>query len=92
VPEDLRNRALRKLWASDPVYAVRDGLVDYDEDFTATTLVGSAVRTLYDAVRGYDPPEEEGAAPQAQGEDAVSQGDGCAKAAEGSSDDNEPQA
>lgn len=59
VPEDLRNSALRKLWTSDPVYAVRDGLNDYDEDYRTATLVGSAVRTIYDAVRGYAPAEEE---------------------------------
>lgn len=34
VPEALRNRALRKLWLSDPVLANLDGLNDYDEDFT----------------------------------------------------------
>ncbi len=58
VPEDLRNSALRKLWTSDPVYAVRDGLNDYDEDYRTASLVGSAVRTIYDAVRGYTPAEE----------------------------------
>ncbi|MFA7429354.1 MAG: DUF3306 domain-containing protein [Rhodospirillaceae bacterium] len=78
VPEDLRNRALRKLWTSDPVYAVRDGLLDYDEDFTAPTLVGTAVRTVYDAVRGYEPPEEaEEVTPQAQDELAASQDGEC---------------
>lgn len=59
VPEDLRNSALRKLWTSDPVYAVRDGLNDYDEDYRTASLVGSAVRTIYDVVRGYAPAEEE---------------------------------
>lgn len=34
VPEALRNKALRKLWLSDPVLANLDGLNDYDEDFT----------------------------------------------------------
>lgn len=30
VPEELQRLALRKLWASDPVYANLDGLNDYD--------------------------------------------------------------
>lgn len=33
VPEQLKKLALRKLWRSDPVFAVLDGLNDYDEDF-----------------------------------------------------------
>ncbi len=33
VPEQLKKLALRKLWRSDPVLAVLDGLNDYDEDF-----------------------------------------------------------
>jgi len=33
VPELLRKAALRKLWRSSPVFAVLDGLNDYDEDF-----------------------------------------------------------
>ena len=33
VPEELKKLALRKLWRSDPVFAVIDGLDDYDEDF-----------------------------------------------------------
>ncbi len=33
VPEALRNRALRKLWTSDPVLANVDGLNDYDGDY-----------------------------------------------------------
>ena len=33
VPEELKKLALRKLWRSDPVFAVIDGLDDYDEDY-----------------------------------------------------------
>ena len=33
VPEALTRLALRKLWRSDPVLAVLDGLNDYDEDY-----------------------------------------------------------
>jgi hypothetical protein len=34
VPVALRQRALRKLWRSNPILANVDGLNDYDEDFT----------------------------------------------------------
>ncbi len=37
VPEELKRRALRKLWTSDPVLANVDGLNDYDGDY-ATLL------------------------------------------------------
>jgi len=33
VPDKLRRLALRKLWASNPFFGLRDGLNDYDEDF-----------------------------------------------------------
>jgi hypothetical protein len=42
VPEALRNRALRKLWTTDPVLANLDGLNDYEEDFGAIMRVGAA--------------------------------------------------
>lgn len=63
VPDELRSRALRKLWTSDPIYAVRDGLNDYDGDYGPASLVGQAVRTVYDAVRGYDFGPEEAETP-----------------------------
>jgi len=34
VPDKLRRLALRKLWSSNPLFGFRDGLNDYDEDFT----------------------------------------------------------
>ncbi|MCH7485945.1 MAG: DUF3306 domain-containing protein [Proteobacteria bacterium] len=34
VPEKLARAALRKMWRSDPVFGIRDGLDDYDEDFS----------------------------------------------------------
>lgn len=64
VPDALRNAALRKLWASDPVFANLDGLVDYAEDFGAGFALGGAVATAYRVLEGMpDPPEEK--APQA---------------------------
>ncbi len=34
IPQQLKNRALRKLWLSNPVLANIDNLVDYGEDYT----------------------------------------------------------
>lgn len=39
VPEELRRLALRKLWQTDPVFAVIDGLDDYDEDYRTAMVV-----------------------------------------------------
>lgn len=63
VPVHLRNRALRKLWRSNPVLACLDGLNDYDDDFTGDTVPTGALKTLYKVGRGIlkevpDPAEE----------------------------------
>jgi hypothetical protein len=52
VPTHLRNRALRRLWVSNPVLANLDGLADYAEDFTGDGLKGAAIRTTYEVGRG----------------------------------------
>lgn len=57
VPEELRRRALRRLWRLNPVFANLDGLNDYDEDFTDAANVLGAVKTLYQAGKGYVEPE-----------------------------------
>ena len=59
VPEELRRRALRVLWRSDPVLANLDGLNDYDEDFTIVHTVADAVRTAYKVGKGYLEDEDE---------------------------------
>lgn len=53
VPESAHREALRALWRSDPVFAFRDGLTDYDEDYTAIGMVDQVVRTAYQAGQGY---------------------------------------
>ncbi len=53
VPTRLRNRALRKLWVSDPVLANLDMLVDYGEDFTDAATVVENMQTAYQAGKGY---------------------------------------
>jgi hypothetical protein len=71
VPEALKNAALRKLWRSDPVFAVLDGLNDYDEDFNVIDTVLTSAQTSYKVGKGYvDDIEEKVAklAPASNGE------------------------
>lgn len=59
VPEDLRRRALQRLWRLDPVYSNLDGLVDYDEDFNDPVLLSRKVKTLFQVGKGMVLPESE---------------------------------
>ena len=52
VPARLRNRALRKLWVSNPVLANLDDLVDYAEDYRTAGLTGDVVHTTYQVGKG----------------------------------------
>lgn len=67
VPEALREKALRKLWRSNPVLANLDGLNDYDEDYSTVGIIEETVETLFRIGRGMAEPEAvpEGASPQA---------------------------
>jgi len=53
VPARLRNRALRKLWISDPVLANLDELIDYGEDFTDAANVIENLQTSYQVGKGF---------------------------------------
>jgi hypothetical protein len=53
VPEALKDAALRKLWRSDPVFAVLDGLNDYDEDFNVIDTLITSAQTSYKVGTGY---------------------------------------
>ncbi len=53
VSEEIRRKALRVLWRSDPVLANLDGLNDYDEDFRATGALARVARTAYRVGKGY---------------------------------------
>ena len=65
VPEALRQRALRKLWLSDPVLANLDGLNDYDDDFGAIYREGVAyMKRLADAGERMTRPGEEEEMPE----------------------------
>ena len=53
VPARIRNRALRKLWVSDPVFANLDLLLDYGEDFTDKAMVIENLQTAYQVGKGF---------------------------------------
>ncbi|HSF94069.1 MAG TPA: DUF3306 domain-containing protein [Thermohalobaculum sp.] len=53
VPARLRNRALRRLWRSNPAYAAIDGLVEYGEDYTDAATVIENLQTAYQVGRGF---------------------------------------
>ncbi len=62
VPDEIRKLALRKLWASDPIFANIDGLNDYDEDFSSIIpLAKEVVREIQQimAKNREQPPEFE---------------------------------
>ena len=61
VPEALKNAALRRLWRSSPLFAFRDGLDDYDEDYTIAKAVAEKVSSLYERGQGIPGPEDEAA-------------------------------
>lgn len=53
VPEVIQRKALRKLWASNPILANVDGLNDYDDDFTDAALAVGVIKTAYKVGSGY---------------------------------------
>lgn len=76
VPARLRNRALRKLWISDPVFANLDMLIDYGDDFTDAATVIENLQTAYQVGRGFvdrvaELPEEEAATAEEDAEEQV---------------------
>jgi len=60
VPDRLRRMALRKLWASNPIFDGLDGLNDYDDDFTDAALAVKTLKTAYQAGKGYIDRDAEG--------------------------------
>lgn len=53
VPAELRRLALRKLWASDPMFNVIDEMVEYGEDYTDAAMVVEGMKSAWEAGRGY---------------------------------------
>ena len=60
VPDDVRNKALRKLWMSNPVLTHMDGLDDYIEDYTdaAVAVPMGLLKTGYKVGQGFLSNEE----------------------------------
>lgn len=58
VPGPLRQRALRKLWTTNPALAVLDGLNDYDLDYTDAAMQAGKVVSSFVPGRGYATVEE----------------------------------
>ena len=52
VPAHMRRIALRRLWASNPILANLDQLVDYGEDFTDAATVVENLQTAYQVGKG----------------------------------------
>ena len=87
VPEELKRRALRKLWRTNPIFAVRDGLDDYDEDYrTAMVVAESLAKGLKKARKGI---AEEGAGAKKQGDERSAEGRGKAPTRPRRQGDNE---
>lgn len=59
VPEELKRRALRRLWRSNPVFGLLDGLNDYDLDYTDAATVVANLQTVFKVGKGAVLPEEE---------------------------------
>lgn len=83
VPEHIKNKALKKLWATNPIMARMDGLDDYCEDFSDAAWVAPNLRTSYKVGQGFLS-DEEAAQWDALGKPDASDAD--AKVAAGASD------
>ena len=69
VPTRLRNRALRRLWLSDPTLANLDELLDYGDDFTDAATVVENMQTAYQVGKGWLQDADEDPAPEAPAEE-----------------------
>ncbi|MBL8564589.1 MAG: DUF3306 domain-containing protein [Hyphomicrobiaceae bacterium] len=58
VPADVRSEALRKLWTSDPVFSLHDGLDDCCGDYTDAQWATGAIATAYRVGKGMLTDEE----------------------------------
>lgn len=88
VPDDLRQRALRRLWKSNPVFANLDGLNDYDLDYTDAATVVANLKTAFQVGRGMVTKDEREA--EAAAAERAARGEPDRQAAELPADDPEP--
>lgn len=97
IPDELRKRALQRLWRIDPAFGHIDGLLEYGEDYSGNGLVAEAVNTIYKVGKGMITDEEEEAeriaAAEAEAEadaaNATGEEEAPAIAATGGSDDSD---
>lgn len=75
VPRALRRQALRKLWASDPVFNVIDGLEEYGEDYTDAASVIKGMKSAWEVGKGY--PKEEKPEPSPEAAESVTDEEGA---------------
>ena len=81
VPEALKRQALRKLWRSDPVFAVIDGLDDYDDDYrTAFVVAENLAKKLKKSGKGA---ADHGTETEAEGDEGLTEQGGEAPARPG---------
>ncbi|MGI9449597.1 MAG: DUF3306 domain-containing protein [Geminicoccaceae bacterium] len=59
VPQELKTKALRKLWRVKPELANLDGLIDYGEDLTGSFKVVDHLKTAYEVGKGFLKDDEE---------------------------------
>ena len=72
IPDFIRNRALKILWRSDPLFGFQDGLDDYAENFRVIDkLIDAATQSSYKPGQGYDQPEKVDADEDVETADAV---------------------
>ena len=70
VPREMRRLALRKLWASDPMFNVIDEMVEYGEDYTDAATVVAGMKSAWEVGRGYARAPDE-----ASGEEGIAAGE-----------------
>jgi len=89
VPPALRRLALRKLWASDPVFNVIDEMVEYGGDYTNAAMIVEGMKSAWSPGRGYarDEPPADG---QAEASRDVAAADEADKIATDGEDAAEP--
>lgn len=90
IPQELKQRALRRLWRLNPIFANLDGLNDYDDDFTDAALVVKNLKTLYEVGKGMpDPKKPEEEEEEAETAEAESLEESGAETEDG--DDSKPE-
>ncbi len=86
VPDDVRKEALDKLWTTDPMANITDGLNDYDEDYSKWGMVKEVIKSAYQAGRGYETEDDDGGDTEDAGTKTVAEADVAPEDTEGTGD------